>query len=162
MSNKINIESLTHSTLDKANTEAKIDTMRAAGKTDTEIAKAVLGDISAREESDLLIMVKMMDIHKYMNKYIVDNDTPRLRITFAGFYHLMNHQDQHTDAIEWVKLLDTAVTVRDLWGYFLDVNRIEMTDVQSLTGYDNTFFQELLNLPIAKLENFGLNAAECK
>jgi hypothetical protein len=158
MSNKVNPASLMHSTLNKANTAAKVDTMRAAGKTDTEIVKAVLGDSDAREESDLFIMVKMMDIHKR----IMDDDNRGLQTTLIGFHRLVNHLDQHPDAIKWVKLLDTAATVRDLWKYFLDVNGMDMGYVQSLDAYDHTFFQALLDTPIAEFKNFGLNAAECK
>lgn len=94
MSNEINIEGFVNATLNKARTSAQIDTMRASGKTDTEIAQVVLSDITSADKMDMFILMRLINIHNRM----IGEDVG-LDITFAGHYRLMSHQYQHPDAV---------------------------------------------------------------
>jgi hypothetical protein len=159
MTDEIDPGVLASSAVIDAQFSSKIEVMRRLGKSEDEIVAEALRYIQeqiSRTHRLVVVMRTLSLMCKRMESEGIDTSS-----TTFGYQLFQKGLTNRPQALIWDKTVKESKTLRELWLYFLVVNKIDQPLVQRLDGYDHVFFEGLLNTPILQFKRFGLNAAEC-
>lgn len=153
---------MTDSAIDSARTSSTIETMRASGKTDEEIAAAVLfpdGGSGENLAHDIIITNLLMEMGEFFCLGY-KSDEENYNKAFFGLALNLQHYVDHPEAVEFNNLVANAKTVNDVWTFFLEKNGLSDEVLEKMASYDKTFFKNLLSMEISQCQGFGINREE--
>lgn len=157
---KPNPNLVANAAIDSANTSSLIDNMRQSGKSDAEIAVKILEDTDMREFAKMMVIVFLL-----LQMGWAHGLKPALsgegNEALNGYRCLVQHLDTHPDYIEFSELFGRSVTVQHVWDYYLKRTGRSEETLRSMTGFDESYFQKIMNYRLDKgpsvANAFGLN-----
>lgn len=142
--------SMTYAAIDNAKTTATIETMRAAGNTDEEIAAELLLPMTQEEEKQLallLLITALGELHK------LDSTENKAAV---GFALIFQHYAHHPVAKEWTQFAEDAKTVGEVYKFFLEKNDLSPEFVQQLPDFDPEHFEQQLAAPFPQVRTLTI------
>lgn len=144
--------------LDSLKVKWRIWSGRLLNKSDTEIAKNVLG---SKEEIEVLgrqiTIVNALDRMGDVFDLSIKDEKKSYNYAFAGWTAILRYYPDRDEAHRWMAMFNTAQTFKDLWEFFLRENTISPQLVQFKPGYDAHFFNWFLTLELSPNYGFGIN-----
>lgn len=155
--------SVANSATDSIMARQRLESARAAGASESEVAKAVLG--TDEEITELGKVISIIALFKAMGEFYgladpvdQDADEPLENFAYLGYMATLQHYVDSEPAKRWAAFYDAAQTNGDVLEFFLTENEQKDDTIRYHEKYDQHFFQQWKGMPIRP--QFALNRAD--
>ena len=136
-------KSITRMAITSAKTKAIIDTGRAAGKSEDEIAHEALGGEKGIREA-AFNMQFVLTMRAMCAALGVPPDEINTSNAFTGYAAIMQHYPDHPAAVDFDQLYRDDVTIGEVWKYVLTCLDKDISVLYTSGKYDAEWFTNLL------------------